>query len=61
MNKVILSVLGHDRPGIVAAVANILYEQNVNIENVSQTILRLQPSVPTVEPNFPPQKMLKSQ
>jgi glycine cleavage system transcriptional repressor len=40
MNKVILSVLGHDRPGIVAAVANILFEQNVNIENVSQTILQ---------------------
>ena len=40
MNKVILSVLGHDRPGIVAAVANILFEQDVNIENVSQTILQ---------------------
>ena len=39
MNKVILSVLGHDRPGIVAAVARVLYEQNCNIENVSQTIL----------------------
>jgi glycine cleavage system transcriptional repressor len=40
MNKVILSVLGHDRPGIVAAVANILFEGNCNIENVSQTILK---------------------
>ena len=40
MNKVILSVLGHDRPGIVAAVARVLYEQNCNIENVSQTILQ---------------------
>jgi glycine cleavage system transcriptional repressor len=40
MNKVILSVLGHDRPGIVAAVANVLFEQNCNIENVSQTILQ---------------------
>jgi glycine cleavage system transcriptional repressor len=40
MNKVILSVLGHDRPGIVAAVAKVLYEQNCNIENVSQTILQ---------------------
>jgi len=40
MNKVILSVLGHDRPGIVAAVANALFEQNCNIENVSQTILQ---------------------
>ena len=40
MSKVILSVLGHDRPGIVAAVANVLFEQNCNIENVSQTILQ---------------------
>ena len=40
MNKFILSVLGHDRPGIVAAVAKVLYEQNCNIENVSQTILQ---------------------
>jgi len=40
MNKVILSVLGHDRPGIVAAVTNVLYEQSCNIENVSQTILQ---------------------
>ena len=40
MNKVIISVLGHDRPGIVAAVARVLFEQNCNIENVSQTILQ---------------------
>ena len=40
MNKVILSVLGHDRPGIVAAVTRVLFEQNCNIENVSQTILQ---------------------
>jgi glycine cleavage system transcriptional repressor len=40
MNKVILSVLGHDRPGIVAAVAKALFEHGCNIENVSQTILQ---------------------
>jgi glycine cleavage system transcriptional repressor len=40
MNTVILSVLGHDRPGIVAAVTRILFESNCNIENVSQTILK---------------------
>ena len=40
MNKVILSVLGHDRPGIVAAVTAILFDLNCNIENVSQTILQ---------------------
>ena len=40
MNKAILSVLGHDRPGIVAAVSGILFDLNCNIENVSQTILQ---------------------
>jgi glycine cleavage system transcriptional repressor len=40
MNKVILSVLGHDRPGIVAAVSKALFEHDCNIENVSQTILQ---------------------
>jgi glycine cleavage system transcriptional repressor len=40
MNKVILTILGHDRPGIVGAVARVLFEQNCNIENVSQTILQ---------------------
>jgi glycine cleavage system transcriptional repressor len=40
MNKAILSVLGRDRPGIVAAVARVLFDQNCNIENVSQTMLQ---------------------
>ena len=40
MRKVILTILGHDRPGIVATVARVLFEQNCNIENVSQTILK---------------------
>ena len=40
MKKAILSVLGHDRPGIVAAVTGILFELSCNIENVSQTILQ---------------------
>jgi len=40
MNKIILSVLGHDCPGIVAAVAKVLFEKDCNIENVSQTILQ---------------------
>lgn len=42
MNKVILSILGHDRPGIIAAVSKILFEQDCNIENVSQTTLQLE-------------------
>jgi len=40
MHKVILTILGHDRPGIVGTVAKVLFEQNCNIENVSQTILQ---------------------
>jgi glycine cleavage system transcriptional repressor len=40
VNKAILSILGRDRPGIVAAVARVLFEQGCNIENVSQTMLQ---------------------
>jgi glycine cleavage system transcriptional repressor len=40
MQKVIISVLGKDRPGIIAAVSRLLFEQNSNIENVSQTSLQ---------------------
>ena len=40
MKKVIISVLGDDRPGIIAAVSRLLYENDSNIENVSQTSLQ---------------------
>lgn len=40
MKKVIISVLGYDRPGIVAAVSRILFEHQCNLEDVSQTILQ---------------------
>jgi glycine cleavage system transcriptional repressor len=40
MNKAILSVLGKDQPGIVAAVTGVLFAKNCNVENVSQTILQ---------------------
>jgi glycine cleavage system transcriptional repressor len=40
MRKAILSILGQDRPGIVAAVSKVLFEQGCNIENVSQTTLQ---------------------
>jgi len=40
MNKAILSILGRDRPGIVASVASALTRLNCNIENVSQTMLQ---------------------
>lgn len=40
MKKIIISVLGKDRPGIIATITKTLFEQNCNIENVSQTILQ---------------------
>lgn len=40
MEKVIISVVGHDRPGIVAALSNALLALECNIESVSQTILQ---------------------
>ncbi|MBW1723590.1 MAG: ACT domain-containing protein [Deltaproteobacteria bacterium] len=40
MRKVVISVLGTDRPGIVAAVSRILGENHCNIENATQTILQ---------------------
>lgn len=40
MNKAILSILGRDRPGIVAAVARGLLDLDCNIENVSMAMLQ---------------------
>jgi len=40
MKKFMITVLGQDRPGIVAAVTKVLYEHDCNIEEVSQTILQ---------------------
>ncbi|TAJ93576.1 MAG: ACT domain-containing protein [Gammaproteobacteria bacterium] len=40
MKKIIVSVLGHDRPGILAAVSGALLDNGCNIENASQTILQ---------------------
>lgn len=40
MTKVIISVLGKDQPGIIAAVSRALFDRDCNIENVSQTILQ---------------------
>jgi glycine cleavage system transcriptional repressor len=37
-----ITVLGKDRPGIIALVSNILYEQGCNLENVNQMILQKQ-------------------
>ena len=40
MEKVIISVVGKDQPGIVSAISNALFELDCNIENISQTILQ---------------------
>jgi len=42
VKKAIISVIGQDRPGILAAVSRILFEQACNIENVSQTLLQFE-------------------
>ena len=39
-DRAIISVLGADRSGIVAAVAGLLAERDVNILDISQTILQ---------------------
>lgn len=38
--KAIISVIGKDRPGIIAKVSGKLFELNVNIEDISQTIMQ---------------------
>ncbi len=40
MNKFVLSVIGKDKPGILAKISTILYTHGCNIEDVSQTILQ---------------------
>ncbi|MDR1952271.1 MAG: ACT domain-containing protein [Elusimicrobiota bacterium] len=38
--KAIVSVIGNDKPGIIAKVSACLYNFNVNIEDISQTIMQ---------------------
>ena len=38
--KAILTVIGKDKPGIIAKVSALLAEENVNIEDISQTIIQ---------------------
>ena len=38
--KAIVSVIGKDKKGIIAKVSNILYENDINIEDTSQTIMQ---------------------
>jgi ACT domain-containing protein len=39
-NRVIISVLGPDRVGIIAGVANVLSENKINILDISQTLIQ---------------------
>ncbi|WP_296954390.1 ACT domain-containing protein [uncultured Dialister sp.] len=39
MKKIVITVIGADRVGIVAGVATALAEENINILDISQTIL----------------------
>lgn len=39
MQKALVSVAGVDKPGIIAGVSTELYQMNVNILDISQTIL----------------------
>lgn len=38
--KAIVSVIGKDKKGIIAKVSNILFENDINIEDISQTIMQ---------------------
>lgn len=38
--NVIISVMGKDRPGIIAKISGKLFEYNANILDLSQTVLR---------------------
>lgn len=37
--RAVVTVTGTDRRGIIAKVSSFLYERNINIEDISQTIL----------------------
>ncbi|WP_088336255.1 MULTISPECIES: ACT domain-containing protein [unclassified Methanopyrus] len=40
MTRAVVTVIGADRPGIVAGISSVLAEHNANIEDISQTVLR---------------------
>ncbi len=39
-NRVVITVIGPDRVGIIASVSSILAENNINILDISQTIMQ---------------------
>ena len=38
--KIVISVMGKDRTGIIAKVSGLLYRENINILDITQTILQ---------------------
>ena len=38
--KAIVTVVGKDKTGIIAKVSTALYENNINIQDISQTIMQ---------------------
>ena len=38
--RAIVSVIGKDKRGIIAKVSNFLFERDINIEDISQTIMQ---------------------
>ena len=38
--KTVVTVIGKDRKGIIAKVSNFLYENEINIEDITQTIMQ---------------------
>lgn len=39
-NRIVITVLGHDRVGIIAGIATILAEAGINILDINQTIMQ---------------------
>ena len=40
MNKAVITVIGKDTVGIIAKVSNLLFEDGINILDISQTIMQ---------------------
>lgn len=40
MKKAVITVIGKDTTGIIAKVSNLLYENEINILDISQTIMQ---------------------
>ena len=40
MKKAVITVIGKDTTGIIAKVSNLLYENGINILDISQTIMQ---------------------